>query len=88
MESGPVVLMPESEIVGFTTCPTCGQSTQSAPGAVPPEPQIGTWVRDKWGGLSMRQKDGWGEPGIMPFGRWEAMWAARGPLVECGPYGG
>lgn len=57
------------------------------PGSTPPEPPVGTWVRDRHGGLSMRQEGGWGEPGIMPFGKWEAMWEARGPYVVCGPWG-
>lgn len=75
-------------VMGADHCPTCGQRTENAPGACPPEPPVGTWVRDRFGSLSVRQKGGgWGAPGIMPFGVWEAMWAARGPLVECGPYG-
>lgn len=51
------------------------------------EPPIGTWVRDRFGGTSMRQGDGWGNPGVMPFGRWQAMWDARGPYEICGPWG-
>lgn len=62
-------------------------SLSSDTGSVPPEPPVGTWVRDRHGGLSMRQQDGWGEPGIMPFGKWEAMWQARGPYEVCGPWG-
>lgn len=54
---------------------------------IPPEPPVGTWVKDKHGGTSLRYAEGWGQPGTMPFGRWEAMWEARGPLVECGPWG-
>lgn len=48
---------------------------------------MGTWVRDRFGGTSKHQKGGgWAEPGFMPFGKWEAMWEARGPLVECEPW--
>lgn len=65
-------------------CVNCGHSSTLPP----PEPPVGTWVRDRFGGLSYHQTSaGWGEPGIMPFGRWAAMWEARGPLVECGPWG-
>lgn len=66
-------------------CPTCGRD--GYPGGAPPEPPVGTWVRDRFGGISYRQREGWGQPGIMPFGIWEAMWEARGPLIECGPWG-
>lgn len=66
-----------------TACPNCGQRV-SIP---PPEPPVGTWMRDKHGGLSLRYAEGWGLPGFMPFGKWEAMWASRGPYVECGPWG-
>lgn len=59
--------------------------TRSPP--VPPEPPVGTWMRDKYGALSLRQGDGWGLPGFWPFGKWEAMWEARGPYVECEPWG-
>ena len=51
------------------------------------EPPVGTWVRDRFGGVSMRQAEGWGEPGMEPFGKWEAMWDARGPFTECGRWG-
>lgn len=58
------------------------------PPAPVPEPPIGTWVKDRFGGTSKRQADGgWGQPGMMPFGKWDAMWEARGPLVICGPWG-
>lgn len=67
------------------TCPTCGAAWTGYP---PPEPPVGTWVKDRHGGTSYRQAGGgWGQPGVMPFGRWEAMWEARGPLVACGPWG-
>jgi hypothetical protein len=67
-------------------CPTCGTPKGQMP--VPPEPPVGTWVRDRFGGTSFHQQGGgWGDPGTMPFGKWEAMWLARGPLVECGPWG-
>ena len=63
-------------------CPTC----QCVP---PPEPPVGTWVRDRFGGTTMRHPNGgWAPPGFLPAARWEAMWEGRGPLVECGPYGG
>ena len=67
------------------TCPTCGQTL---PGA-PPEPPVGTWVRDKHGAVSVRNRDGWAPApsGFFGTGRWEAMWQARGPLVECAPWG-
>jgi hypothetical protein len=52
-----------------------------------PEPPVGTWMRDRFGGSTQRQAEGWGQPGMMPFGKWEAMWEARGPYVECGPWG-
>ena len=51
------------------------------------EPPVGSWVRDKHGATSCRQEDGWGQPGMMSFGRWEAMWDARGPYELCGPWG-
>lgn len=52
------------------------------------EPPVGTWVRDKFGATSCRQSGGgWGQPGIVPLGRWEAMWEARGPYELCGPWG-
>lgn len=57
------------------------------PSAPPPEPDQGTWTIDRWGGVSQLRGEGWGEPGIMPFGKWEVMWEARGPLLECGPWG-
>lgn len=71
------------------TCPNCGTHFhfQSCQGAVPEEPPVGTWMKDRFGGVTQRQPSGWGAPGIEPFGRWEAMWAARGPYVECGPWG-
>lgn len=59
---------------------------------IPPEPPLGTWVKDRYGGYSQRRidadgRDGWGEPGFYSGGVWSAMWKARGPLVECGPWG-
>ncbi len=52
------------------------------------EPPIGTWVKDRHGGTTMRHENGrWAPPGSEPFAIWEAMWDARGPLVECGPWG-
>lgn len=71
-------------------CSTCGQEVPAA--AVPPEPPLGTWVRDRFGGTAQRRidsdgRDGWGGPGLYSCAKWEAMWAARGPLVECAPWG-
>lgn len=69
-------------------CPHCGAHiAHNCPGAVPPEPPIGTWMRDRHGGLTVRQKDGWAPPGFLPCGKWSAMWAARGPYEECGEWG-
>lgn len=66
-------------------CPTCKCGD---PASIPTEPAVGTWVRDRFGGTSMHHKGGgWAPPGFMPFGKWEAMWIARGPLVECEPWG-
>lgn len=70
----------------MSSCPTCGRA--GYPGPTPPEPPVGTWVRDRFGGLSKHQKGGgWGEPGFEPFGVWSAMWQTRGPLEICGPWG-
>lgn len=66
-------------------CQSCGQAMPA--GYVPPEPPVGTWMKDRFGGVTQRQEGGWGAPGIMPFGKWEAMWSSRGPYVECGPWG-
>jgi hypothetical protein len=58
----------------------------------PPEPPVGTWMKDRFGAAHQRRidcdgNDGWGEPGFYSFGKWTLMWEARGPLVECGPWG-
>ncbi len=67
-------------------CPTCGKP--GYPGVCPPEPPIGTWVRDKYGATGMRHKNGrWAPKGFVPGGIWEAWWHRAGPLVECGPWG-
>lgn len=72
----------------MTVCPNCGHAFHpKACTPCPPEPPVGTWMKDRFGGVTQRQKDGWGAPGVMPFGRWEGMWDARGPYVECGPWG-
>jgi hypothetical protein len=69
-----------------TTC--TGTCPAHCPEAVPPEPPVGTWVRDRFGGVTMRQHGGgWAPPGFMPLASWRAMWERRGPLVECGPWG-
>jgi len=65
-------------------CPEC-EYTAEVP---PPEPPVGTWVRDRRGAATQRQHGGgWGPPGFYPAAEWNAMWNARGPLVECGPWG-
>jgi hypothetical protein len=57
-------------------------------GPIPPEPPVGTWVRDRFGGIHHRgQGGGWGMPGFYYLAQWQAMWGARGPLVECLPWG-
>lgn len=66
------------------TCPNCGYQIEAV---VPAEPPVGTWVKDRFGATHVRQAKGWGSPGTVPFGKWDAMWQARGPLVECGPWG-
>lgn len=67
------------------TCPTCGCETHEA---VPPEPPEGTWVRDRFGGTTMHHVGGgWAPKGCLPVAKWEPMWHARGPLVQCGPWG-
>jgi hypothetical protein len=72
-----------------STCPVCGSAT-----VIPPEPPDGTWVRAvnmRPGATkrmtTQRRGSGWGEPGTMPFGKWEAMWQSWGPLEACGPWG-
>lgn len=69
-------------------CPNCGYEI---PPECPPEPPVGTWVKDRQGSVSVRRVsggiDGWAPPNMMPFGKWQAMWNAHGPLVVCGPYG-
>ena len=71
----------------MNACPNCG--FEPIP---PPEPPLGTWVRDQHGGVSQRRvdadgNDGWGLPGYYPTGVWEEYWAVHGPLIECGPWG-
>ena len=78
----------------MSTCPCCGNTRAVA---APEEPPIGTWVKDRHGAVSKRvttnaggfmgEITGWSQPGCMPFGQWEAMWEARGPLTVCGPWG-
>jgi hypothetical protein len=73
-------------------CPNCGYSGP-AHGPAPAEPAIGTWVKDRHGVASVRRvdsdgNDGWSPgPSFYSAAKWEPMWGARGPLVECGPYG-
>jgi hypothetical protein len=55
---------------------------------VPPEPPSGTWVRDRYGAAFHRGDSGnWGMPGFLYLADWVSMWDARGPLVECPPWG-
>lgn len=75
------------------TCrPECTIHRAQAP--APEEPALGTWVKDRFGGTHVRTKDSDGNIGwacaptsFYVFGKWEAMWEARGPLEECGPWG-
>jgi len=73
----------------MTVCPACGHAFHpKACLPVPAEPPVGTWMRDRFGGVTRRHASGgWAPPGCEPFGRWDAMWEARGPYVECGPWG-
>ena len=71
-------------------CPSCkGDVGHVCPGPVPPEPPVGTWMKDRYGAASIRNPDGWAPAatGFFGTGRWEGMWQARGPYVPCGPYG-
>jgi hypothetical protein len=70
--------------IAATKCPSCGRDYWTP---VPPEPPVGTWMRDRFGGITYHQPAGWGEAGVLPLGQWDAMWAARGPYVECEPWG-
>jgi hypothetical protein len=65
-------------------CSECGSEK-----IIPEEPPVGTWVKDRFGGTHYRTKDGWAAAptGFYAGGRWAAMWEARGPLVECAPWG-
>lgn len=61
---------------------------------IPEEPPVGTWVRDRHGATHVRTTDvdgrtGWAAAptGFYAYGEWAAMWQARGPLVECPPWG-
>lgn len=71
-------------------CPNCGHDWV---GPVPPEPGLGTWVRDRFGAAMYHHIDsdgnnGWAPgPSYMALANWKAMWEARGPLIECGPWG-
>lgn len=62
-------------------CQTCSCDD---PSFVPPEPPVGSWVKDRFGATHKRMTlEGWGTPGFYASGRWAAMWAARGPLTPC-----
>lgn len=60
-------------------CPTCGSERTD----IPPEPPVGTIVRDRDGALHRRYDEGWGWPygGCYPMGKWIPIWERRGPLV-------
>ena len=71
----------------MNACPNCGFAPTP-----PPEPSLGTWMRDQHGEVLQRRidadgNDGWGTPGFSSGEVWEAHWAAHGPLIECGPWG-
>ena len=71
----------------MNACPNCG--FEPSPSAEPP---LGTWVRDRHGGVFQRRfdadgNDGWALPGFASRGVWEEHWEAHGPLIECGPWG-
>jgi hypothetical protein len=71
--------------VATSTCPRCGSHV-----TIPPEPPVGTWVKDRHGATHYRTENGrWAAAptGFLAGGIWSAMWEARGPLVKCGPYG-
>jgi len=68
----------------MSTCPNCGHQMADV---CPVEPPVGSWMMDRLGGTTMRQEEGWGQPGMFPFGRWEMMWEARGPYTPCSPWG-
>lgn len=69
----------------MTVCDKCGQHVLAE--HVPPEPPVGTWMKDRYGAVTYHQTGGWAQPGFMPLGVWPKMWEARGPYVECGPWG-
>lgn len=77
----------------MASCPCCGYEYpdpyREPEPAAPPEPPVGTWVKDRHGAVHYRKEDGWAPAptGFYAFGKWTAMWASRGPLVECGPWG-
>lgn len=78
-------------------CPTCRRDGWQ--GECPPEPPVGTTVLDRYGAphtrLSMMVEgpaghvsrvEGWAAgPDFLPKGKWEDMWAARGPLTVIAP---
>ncbi len=68
-------------------CNICGllHEPDSNEVGILPEPPIGTWVKDRHGGVALHHRDnqgniGWAPPGFLAFGKWEAMWEARGPV--------
>lgn len=84
----------------MSACPQCGYDDPvyrpdegRAAGSPPPEPPVGSWVKDRHGAAMLRHidsdgNDGWAPaPNFMALANWRAMWERRGPLVPCGPYG-
>jgi hypothetical protein len=71
----------------MTCSHTCAYHRETPP--CPPEPPVGTWVKDRFGATHYRKADGWAAAptGFYALGKWQPMWGARGPLVECGPWG-
>jgi hypothetical protein len=55
----------------------------------PEEPPVGTWWKDRWGTAMLHRQDGWtlAPHSYAALAEWAALWAARGPLERCGPYG-
>ena len=78
----------EVELKSHNICPVCKQKTLF----VPPEPPLGTWVKDRFGCTAVRMfdcdgREGWSQPGFYALASWPSFWKARGPLKECGPWG-
>ena len=89
--TNPAIHIPDASVEQsdiMTACGYCGHDPAGTAGSCPPEPPVGTWVKDRHGGSTMRHRGGgWAPMGCEPYGVWNQMWAARGPLVVCGPFG-